>query len=322
MPVLLMMTVLAAAPQVAVLSVKDGVGALRFQRAGEALAPAVARVDLAPGSPLDGVLLPGRVVAAVGVQQPRGDLSFAGRLFKLVPGQPARVLCEGVVYGSRPVVSPEGRLFVARGEAGPQTEGALRVDTLHVDEVDPATGRTRTVVSTRGFMVVIAGVVGRELVVAELGPDGTRLLLVHADTLGQRELTRFQVTPYDAVVDAPRKRVLFTRDDADGFRVDAVSVTDGATATLAHGRELAMLPAVLADGRVVISAGPGAGLISPAGDTISPPNGSGFDRVRFSTAEAMVVMHETPSEAPRLLINRLPVATVPDAWLDVAGVLP
>lgn len=319
---LVLFATLSASPQVAVLSVEQGHGALRFQGADAVLAEPVARVELAEGSPLLGSLLPGtRTVIATGVVQPRGDLSFGSALFRLEAGKPTTQLIDRVVYGSRPLISSEGRVFVSRGKMGPALTGAMRVDALTIEEINPATGVNRVVLSTSGWAAFLAGSVGRELVIYEIAPSGARLLLVHVDTLAQRSLITVEPSAHDFVVDARRNRVLFTQRDGDGFRVDAVSLGDGASSTLARGTEVTLLPAVLADGRVLISGGAGKGLQTPEGAVIIPAQGEGFERL----ISDRVVLHERPSEASSIHLltgarsQKLPT---PSGVLDVAGVLP
>ncbi|MBL8910609.1 MAG: hypothetical protein JNM17_07900 [Archangium sp.] len=340
---------LTASPEVALLSSSGSTGELRFQPidAASPVAPVV-RFSHAEGSPVLGTLLPSsRVVIATAVMKSEGDVSFASALLRLEAGRSARVLADQVVYGSRPLVTSEGRVFVSRGRAGngrpdeartkSADESAGRVDQLTVDEIDPRTAKTRTIHSTRGFFTFLVGALGREVVIYEVTPTGSRLIAVHADSLGVRVILENmkQLPAHDFVVDAPRKRVLFTQLTASppnavapggfGGSYAVREVINGELRTLATGPEITLLPAVRADGRVLISKGQGLGLLSLDGSEGLPAQGTGFERV--SEREGFLIdLHERPSDFPSLLLfkgaQKYVVSTPADSRLDVAGVIP
>ncbi len=319
---------LSAAPELAVLSSRGDVGELRFQRAGASeLTEPVVRFSHGDGSPVLGSVLPGtRTVVASASMRATGDLSFATALLRLEAGQPARVLAESLAYGSRPLVTAEGRVFVSRGRAGVETGGVMRVDALTVDEIDPRTAKVRTLYSTQGYATFLAGALGRELIIYEVAPDAARLFALHVDTFARREvLPSMAPFAHDFVVDAPRRRVLFTQG-GEGWHVEEVSLVDGARHTLATGPEVTLLPAVRADGRVLISAGEGLGLSALDGKDGLPAQGPGFERIRFERAGYLVGLHERPGDFPSIFVLRgaqsLPVRAPPESRLDVAGVIP
>lgn len=321
--------VVAAAPEVAVLSSKGDQAALRFQPVGSStVVEPVASFTHAEGSAVLGSLLPGtRVVVASATVHAQGDLSFANALIRLEAGQPARVLADQLVYGARPLVTPEGRVFVARGRAGVERGARMRVDALTVDEIDPSTGQARLVYSVAGYGTFLAGALGRELILYEVTETGARLLAVHVDTLAVRVVLRALVPmARDFVVDAPRRRVLFTQVQGDHWRVDEVSLRDGAQRVLVEGPEVTLLPTVRADGRVLISAGAGQGLRALDGKEGLASRGPGFERVRFERAGLILGLHETPSDFPSLVgwrgAERLVVPTPAESRLDLAGVIP
>jgi hypothetical protein len=78
------------------------------------------------------------------------DLSYGSSLLRLEAGQAPVVLLGQVAGASRPVVSSSGRLFVARGRAGPEVPRGLRVDALRIDEVNLETGASTTVYEAVG----------------------------------------------------------------------------------------------------------------------------------------------------------------------------
>ncbi|MFT3706054.1 MAG: hypothetical protein QM817_00165 [Archangium sp.] len=308
----------AATPELAVLSSSGTTGELRFQSV-DAKSPAapVARFSHAEGSPVLGSLLPGtRVVVATAVMKSQGDLSFASALIRLETGREPRLLADQIAYGSRPLVSAEGRVFVARGN-GTQ---------LTVDEIDPRTAKTRSIHSVAdGLVTYLAGALGREVIIYEVTEAGSRLIAVHADTLGVRTLVANMNGPaHDFTLDAPRKRVLFTHwnELTRAYQVEEVSLVDGQTRVLATGSEITLLPAVRADGRVLISKGEGLGLLALDGGEGLPARGTGFERLYAERGTLLITVHERPSDFPTVWVNGKPLATPPESRLDLAGVLP
>ncbi len=305
----------AAEPSVAVLSSSGSTGELRFQPLhGAELSAPVARFTHAEGSPVLGSLLPAsRVVVATAVMKAQGDVSFASSLLRLEAGKGARVLAEGVVYGSRPHVSSEGRVFVARGVAG-EVGPMGRVDALVVDEVNPVTAKTRTVYSLRGFVTFLAGSLGRELLIYEVATGGARLIAVHVDTLAVRVLIpQLVALARDFVVDAPRRRVLFTQGTPheDAWFVEALSLDTLERTVVARSADMALLPAVLGDGRLTFNDGPRVRF-----------GRSGYARVQHVTRELAFALHEVPGDFPTAYGGAEVIATPPNSRLDLAGVTP
>lgn len=304
-----------AEPSVAVLSSSGSTGELRFQplHAHEPVAPVV-RFTHADGSPVLGSLLPGtRVVVATAVMKERGDVSFASSLLRLEERKPARVLADGVVYGSRPLISSEGRVFIARGVAG--DVGPMgRVDSLVVDEVNPVTAKTRTVYSSHGFVTFLAGAIGRELILYEVTTGGARLIAVHVDTLAVRVLLpQLVALARDFVVDAPRRRVLFTQGTPhqDAWFVEALSLDSLERTVLARSTDVALLPAVLHDGRLTFNDGPHVRF-----------GRSGYARVQLVQEELVFALHEVPGDFPVAYVGAEVIATPPNSRIDLAGVVP
>lgn len=323
---------LAAAPDVALLSSAGDTAALRFQPVGSAtLAPVAATFTHGDGSTVLGALVPGRrvVLATAVVARPR-DESFGASLFRLEAGAPVRALVDRVAVSTRPVVLENGRAFVQRGRPGELTELG-RVDLLTIDEVDVDSGKARTVYEAQGFTAFLAGALGRELVVYEVTPAGAKLLAVHVDTLAVRTLLpALAPLAFDFTVDAARRRVVFTLGEpgVERWRVVAVDLDSGALTRLAEGPSVALVPAVLPDGRVAYAPGAGEGLLLAGGEGRAlPAQGPGYERLRAVVRGVAVGLHEVPSDFPRLFTRTLggpPLVTAApaSARLDVAGVTP
>ncbi|GMU59950.1 MAG: hypothetical protein AMXMBFR34_17130 [Myxococcaceae bacterium] len=324
---------LAAAPEVALLDSAGDTTRLRFQPVGSStLAPVAASLVHGDGSTVLGALLPGRrVVVATAVVGRARDESFAAGCFRLEPSAPSRMLVDRVVPSTRPVVLESGRVFVQRGRPGEETPLG-RVDALSIDEVNPDTGKARTVYEARGFTTFLAGALGRELIVYEVGLSGARLLAVHVDALSVRTLVpALPPLAFDFSVDAARRRVVFTLGEpgVERWQVVAVDVPSGAMTALAEGPTVALVPAVLPDGRVVYARGEGQGLFVAGSDARAlAPQGKGFERLRAVVKGVGVGLHEVPSGFPRLFTVTLGDARVygtafpAQARLDIAGVTP
>ncbi|MGV3622999.1 MAG: hypothetical protein ACO1OB_19425 [Archangium sp.] len=304
---LLVGVLLTAQPSVAVLSSSGSTGELRFQPVDSSeLAAPVVRFTHAEGSPVLGSLLPGsQVVVATAVMK---DTSFGSVLLRLEEKKQARVLADGVVYGSRPLVTSEGRVFVARGRAGTEISPQGRIDSLVVDEVNPVTAKTRTVHSSNGFLTFLAGALGRELFIYELTTSGARLIAVHVDTLAVRVLIADMVPlARDFVVDAPNKRLLFTQGTPfeDAWFVEQFELTTLKRNIVARSNEPTLLPAVV-NGKLVFNVGAH----------------ERFGRLGYTRVQHGVSLHEVPGDFPVAYLNERRLKTAPDARLDIAGVTP
>jgi hypothetical protein len=319
----------AAPPRVAVLSSSGDTTELRLQPLGVAeLAPVVARFTHAEGSTVVGAVA-GALVVATATTASAGDLSYASGLFRLEAARPTRQLVDRVALAARPVVL-EGRVFVPRGKTGPG-----QVDELTLDEVDVETGAARTVYATRGLFTHLAGAWGRELVVYEVTLASARLLLVHVDTLGVRVARdAMPALAHDFVIDAARKRLLYTLGEPGVERYTVQETPLGVLAAtarrfLASGDSVALLPTAWPDGRVLLAAGPGRGLVEAGAETtVLAAHGPGYERVRFFVGGVAVGLHEVPSGFPRpfavSVVGGAAVKLVArgEARLDLAGVLP
>lgn len=159
--------------------------ALYLVEPGAPLGAPVARFEHLEGASVQAAVVPGtRTVLAVADRTPAFDRSFASALVKLAPGAPPTWLCDRVVVASRPLITADGRVFVSRGRAGKPRDGELRVDDLTIDEIDPRTGRARTVHTMRGYLLYLAGASGDEIFVYRIRPDGADVIAL--SPTGQR----------------------------------------------------------------------------------------------------------------------------------------
>jgi hypothetical protein len=326
----------ASSPEVAVLATAPAgdFTELRFQRLGEVQpGPVVARFRHAAAESVLGASLPTRhVVVATALLGPAADRSFASSLVRLEEGQTPRILVDRVAYANRPLVTHEGRVFVQRGVAGEAPVDGLhggRVDSLTIDEVDPDSGRARTVYSARGFTAFLAGAWGRELVVYVVDSSGGRLLAVHQDALSVRLLARVAPLARDFAVDGAGRRLVYVQGDVDGaWHVDQLNFDSGRITRLAAGPFMALLPVVLRDGSVAFSPGPGRGLERVGGGVALRALGPGFEHVTHALKGLVLGLHERPSQLPQAFAvdlatqERVALATPPDMRLDFAGVWP
>lgn len=335
-----MMQVMTASPEVAVLCAPGGEGdvaELRVQTVGATVVAApVADFRIVPRSSVTGVVLPhSRVVLATALTEPSRDETWAFSLVRLEEGRLVRVLATHVAAASRPVVTASGRVFVERGTAGPEpTEpGSWRVDELRIDEVNPSTGVLRTVLQTTGFFTSLVGSLGTSLIVYRSGPSGTRLDAIDVDTHEAKTLVN-DLAPFahDFAVDEARNAILFTQGDArtHRWRVERLDVVTLQTRTLATGDSVALLPTLFPNGRIGFASKIGDGLRDTTPESalvlLGPMSAHGFERVRLFTSGYAIGLHERPSDFPMPFAvsltdgSRVPLVAPPGMRLDIAGV--
>ena len=333
--------VAASGPTVALLVTRPGSGytSLVLTRAGASEAPApVARFDHASGAVVKGAVLPGTsAVLAVADTAATRDLSFASSLFRVEPHRPAERLCEGLVYASRPLVTASGRVFVARGTAGPEPSAAPKLegreDALAIDEIDPGTGHARTVHTFAGYLLFLAGAHGREILVYRVGAAGADLVGVDADSGGVRVIAP-ALLPFarDFSVDAERGAVVFEeRDERDSraWVVDRIDLASGARTRLATANSMSLAPSVWPGGGVAYSPDSRSGLtlIGRPMKGIRAPTREGVDQVQaISEGGAWVAaLHTRPEQLPLAFVieastgRALALPSAADARVAIAG---
>ena len=307
----------ARGPTVALLATRPGAGftSLVLARAGESAAPVpVARFDHADGAEVKGAILPGTstVIAVADTAETR-DLSFASSLFRVEPHRPAERLCDGVVYASRPLVTAAGRVFVSRGTAGPEpalapdaSKLAAREDALSIDEIDPTSGRARTVHTFSGYLAFLAGEHEREILVYRIGAAGADLIGVDADT-GKVRVVAPSLLPFarDFSVDTARDAVVFQeRDERDSgaWVIDRMSLTTGARTRLAVSNSMSLSPSVWPGGGVAYAPDSRGGLALIGRDMkpIHAPTGDGVDQVQALSPDGawVAALHTRPGQLP------------------------
>ncbi|MFT3770124.1 MAG: hypothetical protein QM820_32240 [Minicystis sp.] len=298
----------ARGPHVAILATPpDGAHtSLYLARPGDtggARAP-VATFTHLEGAAVRGAVLPGSsTVLAVADTRPARDLSFAASLVRLAPHSPPEMLCDRVVHASRPLVTATGRVFVSRGVAGPEVEGAFRADDLTIDEIDPATGRTRTVLAFHGYLAFLAGAHGPEVLVYRVGPGGANLAGVDPDTGAVRVIT--QLLPFARDFSVGDGVVVFQeRDEHDtrAWTIDRVDLASGARTRLHTGPSMSLAPFAWPGGGVAWSSNGRGGLAMLAGQRplAAAPLGEGVDLVRAVSADGawVAALHTVTGKLP------------------------
>lgn len=233
-----------------------------------ALPSASARLFHRPDAVVTGALLPQRREAlAVADVAPGTDLSWTSALFHLTPGQPPRALVDRLYHAARPVVSPDGRVFVLRGVPGrePDAEalrtGRLRVDSLTLDEVEVGSGTTRTLYRTEGYLALPCGFLpaargsSGELIVYRVAPDGAELLAVDTESLAVRAVAS-PIPPFarDFSVDPATRTLVYTQLDpaSKSWVVERLFLDSGRRRRLVESTGMQLLPQLLPGGRVQV----------------------------------------------------------------------
>jgi hypothetical protein len=262
---------------------------LYLARAGEApseQAPAATFTHL-EGAVVRGAVIPGTdVVLAVADTLPTRDASFAATMFRLAPHRPPELVCDRVVHASRPLVARGGRVFVSRGRAGLEIPGAMRIDELSVDEIDPATGAARTVLAHQGYLAFLAGAFGAEILVYRVGPGGADLVAVDPDT-GARRPVAPSLAPFarDFSIDPGAGAIVFQeRDELDRrtWTIERIDLASGARARLHAGPSMNLAPFAWPGGGVGYNPDGqrGLALLGATRSPVAGPLGPGVDLVQ------------------------------------------
>lgn len=223
----------------------------------------LASVEHVPEAVVRGAVLPGgSSVVVVADTIPARELSWAASLLMVEPAKAPRSLTDRVYHASRPLVTPDGRVFVQRGSAGAIVSNTgqsapLRVDDLTIDEVDPSSGSTRSILHWKGYETHLAGALDHELIVYRVGPQGADLVAVHMDTAKVRVVVpSWPPMARDFSVDETQRAVVVQQLDPGPPRrwvVEQVSLASGVRRLLASSPHRDMVPYAWPDGGVLVN---------------------------------------------------------------------
>ena len=301
--------VFGPAPPVALVATIPGAAESRLYVAlpGQALPPPVLEFHHLPGGSLRAAVWSGApVVLATAPTTPGRDRSFDGGLYRLDPNTGVKRLCTNLAHASRPLISPTGRVFVARGAAGPPpaTEGRMRIDELTVDEVDPHSGAITTVHQTTGYLAHLAGWHDGRVLIYRVGPATADIVAVSPDT-GKTEILLASLPPFarDFSVDPVTPRLVYRgrhQSDARRWVVDALDLSTGSQTRLYDGVSFSLAPHVWPGGSLAINPRRGGLRLIGSSDPIASPLGPGVDVIRSlsNTERYVVFLHTVQGSLP------------------------
>ncbi len=235
------------------------------------------------------------VVFVVSDEDGPGDRSWGAALYRVdgrVDGAGARRLVGGVGHARRPLASVDGWVYVERGTAGPDpTDGRLRVDDVHLDAVDPATGAIRAVYTFKGYALHLAGEQSGSLIVYRVGPQRAEVISIDASSGAMK--SSVTVPPYarDFSVDDARRTMVFADRRSDAWTVEQLDLSTFALTTVSSDPDQQSSPLALVDGSIARTAPRRSGL--SIGGRIISPLGAGFDAPLASTDDGawLAVLH-------------------------------
>jgi hypothetical protein len=260
------------------------------------LADAVVRGAVLPGS---------QIVLATADTAPSRDLSFNASLFKLAPHAPPELLCDRVVHASRPLVTPGGQVFVSRGTRGPELTGAMRLDSLSVDEIDPATGAARPIHQTQGYLTFLAGSLDRELLLYRVGPGHADIAAVHMDSGAVRVIVA-SLPPFarDFSVDSTQGTLVFQgrhETDSHTWVIERVDITTGKQTRLFASPSMNLAPYAWPGGGIAYTPRSAAGLtLQGAPVSLNGPLGPGVDVILAASpgGQHVAALHTVAGSLP------------------------
>lgn len=277
-----------AMPSVAIVTTLGGRSELRLVRPDRA-GDVITTFEHLEGS-VRAALLPDGAVLAAAPLTPGDDRSFDGGLWKLEPSG-AELLCDALTHASRPLVTPDGRVFVARGTAGEWfTPTEMRVDHLTVDEIDPASGVVVTLHRFRGYLVHLAGWHDGRVLVYRVGPNIADLVAIDADSGDLKTVRKLPPFARDFSVDGDRL-VYRERDDRDSrvWVVETIDLSSGRSQRLHEGPSFSVAPHAWPGGGIALSPeGRGLELLGSR-DRLHAPLGAGVDVVRAVSSDGRFV---------------------------------
>ena len=304
---------------------------LHIVEVGLPFPPPTAKFRHLPDAAVRGVVLPDGAVLAIADYEPGRDRSFGSALFRLEPGAEPTLVCDRVVFASRPLITPEGRVFIQRGAAGPATQGGeTRVDSLSIEEVDLSTGDTKVIWQSTGYIAYTAAAFQGDIVLYHIRPEGARVILVNMET-GAEKVVLPSLPPFasDFSITDTGDLVFQNRDEkrTDLWIVESLRLTSGERQRF-PGDQASLAPRAWPHGEVTWNTQKGLHTtISPL--SIKPLQGL-IDIRAFSPDGAVAAAYVFPldSSAPDIILvdstgaQKTRIATPPRTPLTVAGFVP
>jgi len=211
---------------------------------------------------------------------------------------------------------------VVRGEAGAAIEGETRVDRFSLDEVDLATGATRSWHEFDGHHLHLAATGGGEAYLYRVAPHGADLVAV--DAQGQVRVIRDRVLPYarDFSLDAEGHLIFRQRHRRDPRRWQALRIDadGGSPEVLYEGETFALAPHAWPGGGVLLNPRREGMSLLGSQDALPPhPMGPGVDLLRATSTDQRYValLHTRAGVLPRPFVvdrqtGRVAALEVPD----------
>jgi len=292
----------------------------------------VARFTHLAGAAVRGAMSPGTdQFLAIADTSPRRDPSFAASLFLLTQGVPARRLCDDVVHASRPLVAPDGRVFVVRGAAGPDLLPDPRLDFLRIDEIDRETGVARTIHQHTGQFLHLAGWHGDTVLAYRIAADSADLVAIDpAPPHAVHPLA--DIPPFARDFSVDRDVLVFhdrDEDDPHTWHIEQLDLRTGSLTTRAHAVDMRAQPFAAAD--EIYAHGP-AGLTRLHGPPLAAPCAGAtpcIDILRLASRDHrwLAGLHVRPGALPRPFILDAVTGTstltpAANAHVDLVGFLP
>ena len=276
------------APEIAVFATQPGSGSssLYFVQPGGQLPSPSATLSHLPGGSLRArVVDPAlRTLVVNARSQILGDGSFDYGTFLLEPGEAPRLLCDEVVHASRPLVDPQGAIYVVRGEAGAPNETSLRLDALHVDRVE-LDGSASSIHGVSGHHLHLAGWHAGRLLVYRVLPGAADIVALDPDDGSISLLANVPPFARDFSIDHDAELLIYRgrhEQEATTWVVDSLDLSPGnwgAHDRLYQSAHFSLAPSAWPDGGLAINpARQGMTLIGSA-DVVEKPLGPGVDVV-------------------------------------------
>lgn len=254
---------------------------------------ALAALRHAPGAVVRGDVRGGEAFVVMDEDGP-GDRSWGAALYR-VDGAGARRLTGSVGHARRPLASNDGWVYVERGSPGTApvdiSAGQLRIDDVHVDAVDPASGAIRALYNFSGYALHIAGEDAGALLIYRVGPRGADVVSVDRATGASRGSVTVPPFARDFSVDDKTHSLVFADRDAGAWTIVRLDLATFTLSTISSDADQQSSPLALPSGVVARTAPRRSGL--SLGGRVLAPLGAGFDAPIVSTDDGawLAVLH-------------------------------